>query len=282
MIVSTISSGLGNQLFQYAFGRVLSLYHGVPFKTDLYWYQHTQNTAHRAYGLSHFAINAPEATWQELDTYIHADTRLHRLTRPYYKRIRIKEKANRYDPNVWRFPKHTYVQGYWQAWRYYEDYHGVLSDEFQITTPPSEKATRLLEQLNQPGTVSLHIRRGDYTTNPSFNTLPVAYYQRAVTHLQQHHENLSWYVFSDDIPWVREHIPMPKETIYVTGLADIDDFRLMQSATHTVMANSTFSWWAAWLKPRLSGLTTVAPAELFTNPALYNADDLLPPYFTRV
>ncbi|MBO0951850.1 alpha-1,2-fucosyltransferase [Fibrella forsythiae] len=281
MIVSSITSGLGNQLFQYAFGRALSLYHSVPLKTDLYWFQHEQNTSHRKYGLTHFNIQAPEATWQELDTYIFADTKWHRLTRPYYKRIRIEERSNKYDANVWKFPKHTYVLGFWQAWRYFADYHAPIREEFQIITPPSDQAARYLDQMSRGTSVSVHIRRGDYLTNPTFNTLTPEYYQRAISYLQERYESLNWFVFSDDMPWVQENITLPESTTLVKGLSDIDDFRLMNAARHSIIANSTFSWWAAWLK-ETGDHVIVAPQTPFTHEWLWSGDDLFPPHFVRL
>lgn len=281
MIVSSISAGLGNQLFQYAFGRVLSSYHDVPLKTDLYWFTHEQNNSHRQYGLTHFDIQAPEISWRELDEYIHADTRFHRFTRPYYKRIRIHERSLAYDPNVWKFPKRTYVLGYWQAWKYYDQYHDALRSEFKIVTPPSESAVRLLADVQKPHSVAIHIRRGDYMTNTSFNTLPLSYYATAITYLQERHVGLHWYVFSDDIKWVKEHLRTTGSVTYVEGLSDIDDFRIMLEAQHIVIANSTFSWWSAWLKPLNSGII-IAPKTPFSNPALVDGDTLYPPHFVRI
>ena len=280
MIITNLSDGLGNQLFQYAFGRVLSWHHGVPLKTNPYWFKHEQNNKVRQYGLSHFAIEAPEATWQELDEYIFADTQWHRLFKPYYKRIRIHEKIYRYDSNVWKFPDHTFVTGYWQAWRYYTDYQEKLRSELQIKTPPSACATRLLEQIQSGPSVAIHIRRGDYLSNPMFNALPATYYTTAITYLQDRYQSLDWYVFSDESDWTPD-FDLPKNAVMVNGLSDIDDFRLMNATQHTIIANSTFSWWAAWLKSADNG-TIIAPKQPFCKACLWQADDLFPPYFVRL
>ena len=281
MIITHLSDGLGNQLFNYAFGRVLSLHHQVPLKTDLYWFKHEVNTAYRTYGMSHFDIQAPEASWQELDEYIFADTKWHRLTTPYYKRVCIREKARRYDPNVWRFPRKTFLTGYWQAWRYYANYHEELRREFRIVTPPSASAARLYDQFRSDSSVAIHIRRGDYLTNQSFNVLPIDYYNTAINYLQERYESLNWYVFSDDPKWAYDNLTSAKNPFIVQGLADIDDFRLMNSTNHSIIANSTFSWWAAWLKP-LDGRTIIAPKTPFHDSSLWNADDFLPPHFVRL
>lgn len=282
MIVTNISAGLGNQLFQYAFGRVLTSRHNVTLKTDLYWFTHEQNTSHRKYGLHHFDIKAQEATWQELDEYIFADTRWHRYSHPYYKRIRIQEREYKYDSNVWKFPKHTFVTGYWQSWQYYADYHSIIRNEFQVLTPPSDKVLRLLGHIDQRNnSVAIHIRRGDYVTNSTFNTLTPDYYERAILYLQERFSDIDWYIFSDDLPWVIQNISLPQHAVLIEGLSDIDDFRLMNSTQHTIIANSTFSWWAAWLKMPDKSIT-VAPKQLFNSAVLYSADDLLPPHFIRL
>ncbi|MBO0933966.1 alpha-1,2-fucosyltransferase [Fibrella aquatilis] len=280
MIITNLSDGLGNQLFQYAFGRVLSLYHGVPLKTNPYWFKHESNYKVRRYGLSHFGIDAPEATWQEIDEYIFADTQWHRLLKPYYKRIRIHEQTYQYDSNVWKFPSRTFVTGYWQAWRYYADYQEKISSELRIVTPPSDCAARLMERIQSSPSVAIHIRRGDYLSNPMFNVLPKTYYNDAITFLQNRYKSLNWYVFSDDPEWKSDFV-LPQNVTLVTGLSDIDDFRLMNATQHAIIANSTFSWWAAWLKTGHER-TIIAPKQPFRNASLWSADDLFPPHFVRL
>jgi hypothetical protein len=280
MIISSISDGLGNQLFQYAFGRTLAKRHNVPLKLNPYWFKHAVNSTYRSYALSHFAIEAPEATWQELDEYIHADTWLHRMTRPYYRRIRIRERGWHHDPNVRRFPAHTFVEGYWQSWTYYAGHHDLLRQDLQIITPPSNPAARLLDRISRPNTVAIHIRRGDYVNNPVCTALSPDYYHRAIAYLQERYEDLTWYVFSDDMAWVRQHIDLPASTLLVEGLEAIDDFRLMTASVHSILANSTFSLWTALLKP-VGGSLIVAPKVPFTNPAMWSGDEWYPPHFIR-
>lgn len=281
MILTQISSGLGNQLFQYAFGQVLAQRHGVPLRLETYWFEHEINHSFRAYGLSYFNVTAPKATWQEIDAYLHADTRLHRLTHPYYKRVCIQERGHRFDANFRRYPAHTYVKGYWQCWQYYQEHRPLLLRDLSLKEPPAPALQPLLEALQAGPSVAVHLRRGDYTTNAGFNTLPLSYYEQASAYLRQRYENLRWYVFSDDIGWARQNLHFLDGATFMEGLSDVDDFRLMQQARYHIIANSTFSWWAAWLKQQ-QGQPVLAPRQPFQNTQLYLPHEFFPPDFVLI
>lgn len=282
MIVTSLNSGLGNQLFQYAFGRALALHHGVDLKLNLYWYKSEVNSSFRAYELDKFKIEAPEADWKELDDYILRDTRWHRLFKPYYKRLRVYEKGHRYDENMFRSNPHTYFDGYWQSWKYFDKYKTVLLKEFQLKEPAKSTSLEWLDKMKSSESVAIHIRRGDYVANASFNVLPMDYYHRAIEQMKVAlNDTQQWFVFSDDIEWAEANLTFLKSPMFVKGLSTLEDFRLMNACKHNIIANSSYSWWAAWLKD-LSVSKVFAPKQPFTNSDLYQAEDYYPKEFMLV
>lgn len=282
MIVTSLNSGLGNQLFQYAFGRALAIHHNVDLKLNLYWYQSDVNSSFRAYELDNFAIQAPEATWQELDDYILKDTKWHRLFRPYYRRLRVYEQSHRFDPNVFKSNPHTYFDGYWQSWKYFDKQKSILLKEFQFNAPAEGSTKEWLDKIANTESVAVHIRRGDYVNNSSFNVLPIEYYMKACAQLKEElGDKQQWFVFSDDMEWAEKNLSFLQNPHFVRGLSGLNDFRLMQACRHNVIANSSFSWWAAWLKD-LSVSKVFAPKQAFTNADLYPVEDYYPPQFKLI
>jgi hypothetical protein len=281
MILSEINDGLGNQLFKYATGLALSQKHGVSLKLEKHWFTHQSNSSVREYCLNHFAISAEDASYEEIDEYINRDTFFHRLITPYYKRIRVYEKAARYDPNFSKIPSHAYILGYWQSWRYFHDYKSLLLKEFTIITEPEDKAIPYLELVESGNSVGIHIRRGDYITNPSYNVLSLDYYRSAAQYLQKRYQDLSWFIFSDDLEWAKQNVDFIENPVFVEGLNSIDDFRLLNKCKHNVIANSTYSWWAAYLKNN-SDCIVIAPKQSFPSTSLYTLEDFYPPKFILV
>lgn len=281
MIIIEINDGLGNQLFKYAVGFALAQKHHVPLKMEKHWFTHETNASFRQYQLHHFNISAEDASYEEIDEFINKDTFFHRLFTPYYKRARVYEKATKYDSNFDKIPAHTYLLGYWQSWRYFNTYKLKLLKEFALITPPKEVALPYLRLVENENSVGIHIRRGDYVSNPTFNVLTMDYYREAVLYLKGKHTNLIWFVFSDDLSWAREHMDFLDNPVFVAGLSDIDDFRLLNLCRHHIIANSTFSWWAAYLKPSNEGVV-IAPKVPFQTDTLQAPADFFPPDFTLI
>lgn len=281
MVISRITSGLGNQLFQYACGRAVSLRHGVPLKLDLGNFREFQN---RRYGLDAFKIAAAEATPGEVRDALQTDTFWHRLTTPRARLRVLRERGFGFDETVLRAGPDAYLSGYWQSPKYFADCETQLRRELTWWMPPPAETRRFLGNMDEQTAVAVHVRRGDYVNNPGyakrFGALPPGYYERALAYLAERVENLHAFVFSDEPAWVKIHFPKTVPLTAVEGNAATEDLRLMAACRYHVVANSTFSWWGAWLAP-FPGKTVLAPDPFFQDPKLPDRD-LVPADWVRI
>lgn len=290
MIVVGLCGGLGNQLFQYATGRRLAHLRGTELVLDLGWFDHrpSSNTI-RDYELGRYPIQARsvfpgEAFWCRL----HQGRILRRI--PLFPRRwrHYRERSFEFDPAVLTLPDNTYLDGYWQSYKYFADIAPQIRQELTPVHAPAPQDETIAAKMAASGgrAVSLHVRRGDYVTNPAAAKMhglcSPAYYERAVNTIAQRVVQPHFFVFSDDMPWVRNHLRLPGEVTYVdhNGPATaFQDLRLMSLCSHHVVANSSFSWWGAWLSGREDGCV-IAPAAWFADAR--NTADLTPEHWIRL
>lgn len=281
MVISRITSGLGNQLFQYACGRALSLRHGVPLKLDL---QNFQDFKNRRYALDVFALEATEAAPEEVREFLKNDTLWQRLRTPRAKRRVRRETGLGFDETILRAGPDVYLSGYWQSPRYFEDVETELRRELVWRKPPRPSTQDFLEKISATKAVAIHVRRGDYVSNPGyakrFGALPLAYYERALRHLAERETDLHAVIFSDEPVWVKVNFPRLIPFTVAEGNEATEDLRVMTACRRHVIANSTFSWWGAWLAP-FPDKTVLAPARFFNDPILPDRD-LVPEEWVRV
>ena len=272
MIVSRLIGGLGNQMFQYAAGRALALRRGVPFRIDRRGFA----TYRRAFGLDCFRAELADAPADQLPGAAR-ESRIHRLLRPLLGGpMRVyAEKAFTFDPAVLSLPDGTYLDGYWQSEQYFADCAAVLREDFTVRHAPSPENQRWLERIGACNSVSLHVRRGDYVSDPGaaavHGTCDLDYYRRAVDIVRQAGgADPVIFVFSDDPDWVAANLQLPFELHLVRNndaATAYEDLRLMSACRHHVIANSSFSWWGAWLDAAPDKIV-VAPRRWF------RADDM--------
>lgn len=278
MIIVRIYGGLGNQLFQYAAGRSLSLKTGMPLALDL---RHYTREKEHGYALAPFALaDVPVAAsaLPPLPGKQVLASALWRLMRRQPQRVR--ERNLGFDPSIAAISAPAWLDGYFQSERYFADYAQTIRAELTPAAPPDAENARWLDEIKaNDRAVSLHVRRGDYVRNASFAALHGSctpqYYERALEHiLRQTGVEPIIYAFSDDPDWVRENLRLPAE-IRVVGHNDasrnFEDLRLMSACSHHIIANSSFSWWGAWLNPSLEKCV-VAPARWFADPNTVNPD----------
>lgn len=256
MIIVQLVGGLGNQLFQYAAGRAVALLRGDELKLDIEVYQTPEE--HRQYQLGAFDIQATLATPLEIE----------RLRATSF----IREKHLCFDPLLHQLQGDLYLSGYWQAPRYFQPVERQIRQELKVLTPISAEDDLLIKQMAKDNSVSIHVRRGDYTL-PAYQhlgPLDLSYYQRAVELISQRLPHPHLYIFSDDLAYVRGHLLLNHPTTYVdhnNEEACVQDLRLMSCCRHHIIANSTFSWWSAYLNPRPDKMV-VAPQRWFSSPHL--------------
>lgn len=252
MIVTRLRGGLGNQLFQYAAGRRLAWHRGTDLQLDLGVLERSEN---RHYALHGFEITARRASSHTVKRCCSPPLPV-RLVRRLFGRAPgvVREEKAGFEPGILRLPNGTCLDGYWQSERYFADAEEVVRRDLRFREPPSGRNRELATEISACESVSLHVRRGDYVTNPVANRMhgicDLEYYHRSVEHIRGGTESPRYYVFSDDPMWVRRNLALDAPTTIVTHNGPkrpYEDLRLMSLCRHHVIANSSFSWWGAWL-----------------------------------
>ena len=242
MIISRIGGGIGNQLFTYAAGRRLAHKWNTEFKLDISVYEKLKGTH---YDLSALNIIENFATPEEIA----------RLKKFREGTNLGKEKiAWQFFPEVLDYPDDLYVSGNWEDERYFADISDIIRQEFTfkraLGTAAQDWKVKILAAENS---VSLHFRHGDFVTQPqrcpSGAILPLDYYYTCVNILKEQYKNLTLFIFSNNLQWVKENLRagLPTEFVEGDGLQDIEELYLMSLCKHNIIAPSTFSWWGAWL-----------------------------------
>jgi hypothetical protein len=284
MIIVKLKGGLGNQLFQYAVGRHLAEIHKTKLKMDISLFETYEL---HAYSIWPFNIQENFASLDEVRAVAPREQGIaeRMIRRVLHRPLKtcstyVQEKHFHFDPDILNLPNGVYLDGYWQSERYFASIAETLRQEFTVKTPIEGKEKEIAEKISQTESVSLHIRRGTYTLHPHSDvhgTCSVDYYIRGASHLTQTVRNPHFFIFSDDPEWTRENLNLPYSTTFVEhnrADKDYEDLRLMSLCKHHIIANSTFSWWGAWLCSYPSKLI-VAPRKWF-NHAKNNTNDLIP------
>lgn len=290
MIVMQLMGGLGNQMFQCALGLHLSMLKGSPLRLDVSdcW----ANPA-RPFALNGFKVNVVAASPGELRRFPpprewnpYIAPLMTRLV-PYYRRRYIKERNfPRFDPNIFRCGRDAYLSGYWQSEKYFLPIASEIRRLFAPRKPLSPGSAEFARRIEGTNAVSIHVRRGDYVTNPAaraFHGLcPPEYYSAAIAYIRTRVQNPRFFVFSDDAAVGAEFAGMPDVEVVRSDpdRPDYEDMWLMTLCRHHIVANSSFSWWGAWLNPREDKIV-VAPRQWFQSPAL-DTRDLVPETWVRI
>lgn len=288
MITVQINSGLGNQMFQYALGRVLSLKNNTTLGLDVEAFnQKFPDGAVRRYGLGVFSV-AGEIIGREKIPLLYRSYGFYvdKLTRFLFVRtLKVpgaEKKAYHFDERVLRYSDGSYLQGYWQSYKYFLGYEDVIRADFQLKKPVSEKTALLASEIAAKQSVCLHVRRGDFVNNPYHNILSESYHSEALSYLAEKITIDTVYVFSDDIAWCKKNIHLSHNTVFVgdeyAGEHAEEHLFLMAQCKHFVIPNSTFSWWAAWLASYNEKIV-IAPKEWFAGA---DTTDLIPPSWIRL
>ncbi|WP_374284519.1 alpha-1,2-fucosyltransferase [Novosphingobium sp.] len=255
MIGAFVCGGLGNQMFQYAAARALALRRGTGLKLDLAAFgKPGAFEVDRPYELDKLAIAVEPARRTDALSFLLA-RREQAALRRFSGWATVREQAVGFDPAVKQCGDGTYLFGYWQSWRYFDDCAAQLRAELQPRVPLSDQSGRLRDAMQSANSLALHVRRGDYVTSAetaSFHgALSTDFYAAAVQFIRERAPGLHCYVFSDDLDWCREalqHLGLPLTFVDVNRGADSwQDLYLMAACRHSIIANSSFSWWAAWL-----------------------------------
>lgn len=295
MIVVKLQGGLGNQMFQYAAARQLAYIHGTTLKLDLSFLNGPQ-VGHtiRKYNLDCFEINAEKASkWDIMgatngsgNIIAGAALLLLRCTGlvPFY--FFFRENAFNFNSELLELPENSYIEGYWQSEKYFKDIEGIIRNEYKFKKCLSLKYLELANSIDVENSVSLHIRRGDYVTHHATGEFHgicgIDYYQKAMNLISKNVESPHYFVFSDDPDWAVCNISSDKPITFVSCSQSSaeDDLRLMSRCRHHVIANSSFSWWGAWLSDFRDKIV-IAPKLWFKDQTI-DTSDLIPNGWIRL
>lgn len=323
MILLKLKAGLGNQMFQYAYARALSLRsskaygENIPLTIDTSWYgNQSKKDTPRHYGLTHFNIDASVTILTDATESAMTDRPFLASHIATYAR-KIIDKLKRdflgfsdfvYYPSMCTPRKSAYIENhYFNSEKYFIDYEDIIRKEFTLKDPLGTPAQSIADALHlhvQDGVtpVLLHIRRGDYVSNPYAHAFHGAqsadYFNTALTTLlskmaEQNIQNLHCYIVSDDVSWVKENIhptytiggAIPVTYISRPEIADYEEIHLMSLCHHFIISNSTFSWFGAWLSKAASKL---GHEKIVVGPKKWVADfrvdtsDVMPTDWIRV
>jgi len=255
MIITRISGGLGNQMFQYAIAKAMAKKNSDIFKLDISFYP---KQTLRKYELNQFNIEENIASEKECVKLRGKEDFLFKVKRKLgVENIRpseyyLEKEITIFDQNLWNKKGNIYLDGFWQNEDYFKDIRDEILKDFTLKDDISNEAKKYLEDIKNSQSVSLHVRRGDYVQNAHTNsvhgTCDLEYYQKAIKYIEQNVENPIFYIFSDDIEWCKENFEFLENKVFIDDTKSaFDDLELMKNCKHNIIANSTFSWWGAWL-----------------------------------
>ena len=240
----------GNHLFQYALGRVLAERHGVPLVLDGSWFNATGWAE-----VSHFLKLPIQA--KVVRRFSIGARALLKLTGKHYWEYRgvpvLREPADdqSFDCRFLDAPPDCMLFGYFQSPLYFESISDSLRAELKGLLAGAVLPPELIQSnLESPNSVAVHVRRGDYLIHPAFHVCDMAYYQESIRKMREQVPGARFFIFSDDPEWCRNEFRDADQEVIDSGAAGVNplhDLHVMSLASHHIIANSTYSWWAAWL-----------------------------------
>jgi hypothetical protein len=264
-VAAQVIGGLGNQLFAYAAGRGLAQRLGAELILDCT----RRLPGDRSFCLDRYAIRAqfrfdgpPKVRGRYFRLPGKLGTRVadafHRMFPRTVeidgRRFRVIEDRQlfSYDTRFDSLRGSIYLKGGWQSFRYFENAEDVIRSELRPPAEPPAANRKWLDRIRNANSVCLHVRRGDYLARDNLERIGVcgpAYYADAVTHICERIESPAFFVFSDDLAWCRDNLPIEGMALVDANGPDdpVNELRLMSACRHHVTANSSLSWWAAWL-----------------------------------
>lgn len=289
MIIIKLQGGLGNQMFQYALGRALSYLHTIPFFLDATGYERDPL---RSYALSSFNIQEQFAPVKKIARFRHFQKRrgkigfLHNLLFANNSRY-VEERQFNFNPRILEIRDDAYLDGFWQTEKYFSPATSIIQEEFTPKIPLGDRALRIRREIEQNDhAVSIHVRRADYAAIPSARAYhglcEKKYYDRAVKILSEKLSRLRLFIFSDDETWAKKNLRYPFPTIYIPREPgkDYEDLHLMSLCQNNITANSSFSWWGAWLNKNQKKIV-IAPKHWVATSKL-NTNDLIPESWIKI
>ncbi|NQX96291.1 MAG: alpha-1,2-fucosyltransferase [Flavobacteriales bacterium] len=293
MIIVKLMGGLGNQMFQYAFGKYLATKNDTELKLDTtFLLDRTPQKKHfvfRDYDLSIFNIDEQFSTSKETHSLVNRtgnstiDRNLNKLLST--KKSYVKDMGLKFKPNHLSILDNTYIEGYWQSEKYFHEISNQLKQNcFTFKSSLSKISAPLIDKITNSNSVCINIRRGDFVVNSFHGALGVSFYKEAEKILLQENKDLEFFIFSDDIEWCENNLKFSVPTTFIghefAGHKFQDYLRLMSACKHFIIPNSSFAWWAVWFSSNTNKIV-IAPKNWINNPP-DPVDDLVPKDWIRI
>lgn len=294
MIVSELMGGMGNQMFQYALGRYLSIKHRTTLLLDVDFLldrSPRKDFVYRDFDLDIFNIRerfAPHQLSKKFGILKSSERKFfQRIVHPYNLKY-LREEQIGFNAEVLTSGNNTYLHGYWQSEKYFTNIENTIRKDFTFKTRINEKAQLIGDRIRACNAVCLNVRRGDFVTNPItseiLGTIGNEYYALAVNYIKDQIARPIIFIFSDEIQWCKENLRFDLETVYVSHEYAGEKFRdyleLMMLCKHFIIPNSSFAWWAAWLCSNPDKIVIVP--KMWFRSSSWNDQDIAPKSWIKI
>ena len=295
MISIQLSGGLGNQMFQYACGRALAYRNQTELVFDLTYLENKlPGITVRSYSLDIFNIIGREASLADLKK---TKPLIYKIANTLSFIVRNKgiqspsffiEQKFSYDARIEKITSNCFLSGYWQSPLYFKSVESLIRQEFTFPCMLSKENSIILKMIKNFNSISLHVRRTDYVNNVNHDihgVCSIDYYMKAVSVISANVNYPVFFIFSDDIEWVKQNLKISFKCVFVsgnTGSNSYIDMQLMSFCKHNIIANSSFSWWGAWLNCNINKIV-IAPQKWFEDKNINSqTSDLIPDTWIRI
>jgi len=287
MIVTKLMGGLGNQLFQYAAGKALASHIKTICKVDISF---LDTPSGGVYTQRKFELNAFETVIEvmnekEVQQFIaNNKSKLNKLLPALVKSKIVTETGHQFQPNFFNSPDNSFLNGFWQSEKYFKSFEKEIRKDLVFKTSVLSDIESWINLIKQSNSVSLHIRRGDYVNLDSAKAFhgicSMNYYKEALDIIRNSIGDITVFVFSDDIEWCKSNFKTTDRVYFVETDSNYKEMHLMQNCMHHIIANSSFSWWGAWLNPSEEKMV-VAPKKWFADESI-NVSDIIPNNWIKI
>lgn len=282
MKIIKFHGGLGNQMFQYCFYKRMMLESDEVLADTSFFKKVKAHNGLEIERLFNIKLNKID---KKIERFLFSKNKITKLKRSILKKInRFKVYTyfdTVYDESIIINPKkYSFYEGYWQSEKYFKTIEDIIRKKIIFPEIVEEKNLKILKNIQEENSISIHVRRGDYVGHPQLDGLaPVEYYEKAIEYLKKKIENPKFFIFSNDLSWCKENLPLKENEYEVvegnTGNNSYIDMQLMSLCKHNIIPNSSFSWWGAWLNKNPQKIV-IAPERWFTKESKFLYGDIVP------
>ncbi|MFH1626573.1 MAG: alpha-1,2-fucosyltransferase [bacterium] len=279
-MIIRLKGGPGNQLFQYAFGRFLSIKNGVGIK---YKFLVNEKDSKREYFLGYFNTKVEIATDEEFEKIRFPFGIISKFSEIIKTKI-LRQFNIGYKPKLLN-KKEGYLEGYWQSYKYLEPIRKELLEEITLKNPIDSKKYNILNKIKKTNSICVNVRRGDYVSNKKnvveYVTFGMEYYENAFKLIKEKVKSPTLFVFSDDIKWCKNNLKTDIPMVFSDpNIPDYENFIIAIKCKHNIITNSSFAFWIAWLNQNPNKVV-IAPKK-WNNRYTKHYKDLLPPTWIQI